>query len=134
MEKKILLGTLGGLVAGTVAAMAIFMGILGGMAEQWMAEYASCLKEMSVAGSLMGSVFQALLLAILLHKFGVSTFGAGAVAGAWITVLMVLWFGSWSASTFTAYSWSWLPYDVAGNAIAGALAGGAIGWIYGKVK
>lgn len=134
MEKKILFGTLGGLVAGTAVAMAIFMGLLGGMAEQWMAEHGACLKEMNMTGGILGSLFQSLFFAILLHKFGTNNFKSGAIAGAWITLLMVLWYGLWNASTFTAYSWSWLPYDVIGNSIAGSLAGGVIGWIYGKVK
>lgn len=134
MEKKILFGTLGGAVTGMLVAMVLFMGILGGMAEQWMQENAACLKEMNTVAGIGGSLAQALLMALLLHKLGISTFKSGAVAGAWITFLMVLWYGIWNASTFNAYTWDWLPIDVIGNTLAGALAGGVIGWIYGKVK
>lgn len=133
MEKKILFGTLGGFVAGALLAMAIFMGLLGGMAEKWQADFASCL-NMNMIGGMIGSLVLSFFMAILLHRFGVSTFKGGAIAGAWITFLLVLWFGLWNASTFTAYSWSWLPYDVIGNTIVGAVAGGVVGWIYGKVK
>lgn len=133
MEKKILFGTLGGFVAGALLAMAIFMGLLGGMAEKWQADFTSCL-NMNMVGGMIGSLVLSFFMAILLHRFGVSTFKGGAIAGAWITFLMVLWFGLWNASTFTAYPWSWLPYDVIGNTIVGAVAGGVIGWIYGKVK
>lgn len=134
MEKKILFGTLGGLVAGTVLAMVIFMGIFGGMAEQWMAEHGDCLKEMNPALGILASLFYSLLIAILLHKFGISTFKSGAIAGAWITTLMVLSYGIMNGSTYTAYPWNWLPYDVIANTIIGAVAGGVVGWIYGKVK
>ncbi|MCB0521678.1 MAG: hypothetical protein H6577_25950 [Lewinellaceae bacterium] len=134
MEKKILFGTLGGFVAGNVIAAAIFMGLMGGMLEKWMADNAACVHEMSMTGGLLGSLVLSLFIAILLHKFGVSTIKSGAIAGAWITFLMVLWYGIWNATTFTAYTWSWLPYDLIGNTVTGAIAGGVIGWIYGKVK
>ena len=39
-----------------------------------------------------------------------------------------------NASTFTAYSWDWLPFDLLGNMVCGSLAGGVIAWILGKVK
>lgn len=133
MEKKILFGTLGGFVTGTILAMAIFMGIFGGMAEKWQAEYAACL-NMNMTGGVVGSLVFSLLIAILLAKFGVDTFKSGAMAGTWISFLILLWFGLWNASTFTAYSWSWLPYDVIGNTIIGAIAGGVVGMIYGKMK
>lgn len=120
-------------MAGALLAMAIFMGLLGGMAEKWQADFTSCL-NMNMVGGMIGSLVLSFFMAILLHRFGVSTFKGGAIAGAWITFLMVLWFGLWNASTFTAYPWSWLPYDVIGNTIVGAVAGGVIGWIYGKVK
>ena len=134
MEKKIILGTLGGLVAGMVVAMVIFMGLLGGTVEKWMADNIACLHEMNMTAGIVGSLVQTLFMAILLHKFGINTFKGGAIAGAWITFFMVLWFGIWNASTFKAYGWDWLPYDVIGNTIVGAIAGGVIGLIYGKVK
>ena len=134
MEKKILFGTLGGLVAGILLTMAIFMGIFGGMAEQWQAEHGACLKEMNPALGILGSLFFSLFMASLLHKFGISTFKSGAIAGGWISLLMVLSYGIWNASTYTAYPWSWLPYDVISNTIIGAVSGGVVGWIYGKVK
>jgi hypothetical protein len=46
MEKKMLFGTLGGGVTGMLVSMAIFMGIFGSMAEQWMQDNAACLKPM----------------------------------------------------------------------------------------
>ena len=134
MGKKIILGTLGGTVAGMLVAMAVFMGLLGGTMEEWMKDYAGCLKEMNMAAGIAGSLVLSLFMALVLHKFGVSTFKGGAIAGTWITFLMVLWFGIWNASTFTAYTWDWLPLDVIGNTLAGAFGGGVIGWIFGKVK
>ena len=134
MEKKILLGTLGGTIAAMLIAGIIFAGLLGKTTQTWMQENAACLNELNMVWWVAGSLVQGLFLAILIQKFGISTFSSGAVAGAWITFFMILWFGIFNASTFKAYTWSWLPLDLIGNTIAGAVAGGVIGWIYGKVK
>ncbi|MBL7829324.1 MAG: efflux RND transporter permease subunit [Saprospiraceae bacterium] len=134
MEKKIIFGTLGGMVAGSVVAMAIFMGLLGGMTEAWAREFASCLKPMDPTWWLVASLLFSLFNAILLHKFGVSTLKGGAFAGGWIAFFIALWYGLFNASTFTAYTWEWLPLDVLGNTLAGVAGGAAIGWIYGRMK
>ncbi len=134
MEKRIILGTLGGAVAGLVVSMFFFTVVLSGMAEKWMAENASCLKEMSMTWWIVGSLVFALLLTIILDKFGISTMKSGAIAGTWLTFLIALWFGIFNASTYTAYSWEWFPIDVIVNTISGTIGGGAIGWILGKYK
>ncbi|MBL7791660.1 MAG: hypothetical protein JNK77_05030 [Saprospiraceae bacterium] len=137
MEKKIIYGTLAGTVTGMVVAMAIFMGLFGQMGEKWYAENAACVRQMAEApvwAWILANVSQGLLVAILLYRFGVSTFKGGLWAGAWITFLIVLWYGLWTHSTFKAYELNWLPIDLLGNTIAGAVAGGVIGWVYGKVK
>jgi hypothetical protein len=134
MEKKILLGTLGGAVVGTLVGVIFFMGIYGGMAEKWMAEHGACLKEMKPLFWILGGLVQALFYAILLHKLNANSFRSGAIAGAWITFLMALMYGISMGSTYTAYPWSWLPYDLIASVVSGTLAGGAIGWIFSKVK
>lgn len=134
MEKKIILGTLGGAVTGMLVATAIFMGIFGGMMEKWMADNAACLNEMNPVWWVVSGLIISLFTAILLHKFGVNTFKGGAVAGAWITFFMVLWYDVVTASTFKAFTWDWVPIDVIGNVVTGTVASGVIGWIFGKVK
>lgn len=110
------------------------MGLMGDMVEKWMTDNAACLHGESMTGPFLGSLVLTLLIALLLHKFGVSTFKGGAIAAGWVMLLMMLWYSIWNASTFKAYGWDWLPYDVIGNTITAAIAGGVIGWIYGKVK
>jgi len=134
MEKKIIFGTLGAWVVGTLVSMAIFMGVLGSQAEQWMATYKDCLNEMNTVWWFVSGLVISLFMAILLHRFGVSTFKGGAIAATWVMFFIVLWVGIMNASTFKAYPWSWLPYDVISNVLTAAIAGGVIGWIYGKVK
>ena len=134
MEKKILFGTVGGAVAGTVVSMAIYMGIFGSMAEQWMAEHGACLKEMNPTWWFVSAIVHGFLFALLFHKMGINTAKNGAVTGGWIAFLIATFIGVSMASTYTAYPWSWLPYDILGNSVAGSAAGAAIGWIYSKVK
>ncbi len=134
MEKKILFGTLGGALAGFIASMIVFMGIFGGMAEQWMAEHGACLKEMNMVWWVVATLFYGLLYAWLLHKLGADTFKSGALNAMWVALLIGLIMGLSNASTYTAYPWSWLPYDVISNVITTGIAGGVIGWIYGKMK
>ncbi|MCB9081115.1 MAG: hypothetical protein H6555_05340 [Lewinellaceae bacterium] len=132
MIKKIALATLGGTVVGSLVGGLIFAGLFGQKMEQWMQENAGCLKEMNAMGAIIPSVVISLFVSILLYQMGINNFKRGAIAGAWITFFTVLWFGLWTAATFTAYTWDWLPLDVLGNTATGAIAGGAIGWILGK--
>ncbi len=134
MEKKIILGTLGGAVASMLVTGIFFAGLLGSTAEKWMQDNAACLKEMNMMWWVAASLVQCLFMAIVIYKFGAGTFRSGIVAGAWITFFITLWYGIYTASTYKAYTWSWLPFDLVGNTIAGAVAGGVIGWIFGKVK
>lgn len=137
MEKKLLFGTLAGSISGIIVAMAIFMGLFGSMSEQWYADNAACVRQMNEAplwASILANLAQGLLLAILLLRFGVRTFRNGAITGAWITFLIVLWYALWTHSAFKAYELSWLPIDLIGNTVAGAVAGGVIGWVFGKIN
>ena len=81
MEKKILLGTLGGAVAGTIVSMAIYMGIFGSMAEQWMAEHGTCLEEMNSTWWFVCAMVHGLLSALIYHKRGITKLKIGADAG-----------------------------------------------------
>ncbi len=134
MEKKILFGTIGGAVAGTIVSMAIYMGLFGSMAEQWMAEHGTCLKEMDPTWWFLSAIVHGLLYSLLFHKMGINTPKIGAVTGAWVALLIALFMGISMASTYTAYPWDWLPLDIAGNTVASGAAGAVIGWIYGRIR
>lgn len=134
MEKKILFGTLGGAITGTIVSMAIYMGIFGSMAEQWMAEYGACLKEMNPSWWFVSALLQGFLYALLFHKMGINNAKNGAITGAWIAILIASFIGVSMASTYTAYPWSWLPYDIGANGVTSVIAGAVVGWIYSKVK
>lgn len=134
MYKKITLATLASAAVGLAVSMLLFVGLFGGDMETWMKENAGCLKEMSMLWWVVGSVVFALFLCLVLYRFGVTTFRQGITHGAWLTLMTALWFGIWNASTYTAYGWDWLPFDVIGNTITGAVAGGVAGWVFGRVR
>ncbi len=134
MGKKLILGTLAGTIVGMVFSMAIFMGLMGDMADQWMKDNEGCLKEMSMVWWVIGSVVISLFVTILQIKFGTITFKGGAIAGTWITFFVVLWYAIMSVSTYTAYPLEWMPVDVLVSTLTGTVAGGAIGWVLGRVK
>ena len=137
MVKKLLFGTLAGSVAGSLVSMVIFMGLFGSIGEQWFQENAACVKQMNEApvwAWIFAILSQGFLLTAILLRFGVNTFKSGVINGAWITFLMVLWFSMWTYSTFNAYGLDWLPLDILGNTLAGSVAGGATGWVLGKLK
>ncbi|MBK8504771.1 MAG: hypothetical protein IPL46_22705 [Saprospiraceae bacterium] len=134
MIKKLILGTLGGLAAGMVLSSIVFMGLMGNTVKTWMEQNAECLNEMNPVGWILGSLVMTIFVTILLIKFEVKTFRDGALTTTWITFFMVLWYGIFNASTFKAYGWDWLPLDLLGNMVVGAIAGGVVGWILGKIK
>lgn len=134
MGKKLILGTLAGTIAGMVFSMAVFMGLMGDMADQWMKDNEGCVKEMSMVWWVIGSVVISLFVTILQIKFGINTFKGGAIAGTWITFFVVLWYAILSVSTYTAYPLDWMPIDVLVSTLAGTVSGGVIGWVLGKVK
>jgi hypothetical protein len=134
MTKKLILGTLGGLATGMVISGIVFMGLMGNTAKVWMKENADCLNEMNPAWWILAGFVMSLFITILLIKFDVKTFRDGALTTTWITFFVMLWYGIFNASTFTAYTWDWLPLDLIGNMVTGAIAGGVTGWILGKVR
>ncbi len=134
MIKKLAIGSLVGLITGAILSMIIFMGLMGNMAETWMQENAACLKEMNPVWWVVGSLVMSIFVTILFIKLQVKSFRQGALTGAWITFFIVLWYGIFNASTFKGYDWAWLPLDVLGNVVTGAIAGGMVGWVLGKLK
>lgn len=134
MEKKVIFGTLAATVTSIVLATIIFQFILGKQVEAWSQDNAACLKEMNPVWWIVGSFLQSLLMSLLLYKLGVKTFRTGAITAAWITFLLALLMGIYFGSTFIAYSWDWLPIDVISNTVIGCVAGGVIGWVFGKVN
>ncbi len=135
MYKKILLSTLGGAVTLFLIGGLIYGFLLADyMAEQMAAGKACMNAEMSLGIIGVINIVQALLLSLVIDKFGISTWQSGAVAGAWITFLMIIWFDLWMLASFNFMPTSFILIDVVINTIFGAAAGAVIGLILGKVN
>ncbi len=135
MEKKIILSTLAGTVALFLVGGLIFGLALASMMEDWMKALGDC----AVTGQPMlqialANLVMALLLSILLNKFGVNSFKGGAINAAWIAFLIIVWFDIWMFATLKAMDFKMMMMDVIGNTLTIALGGGVIGWALGKVK
>ena len=135
MEKKIILSTL----AGTVTYFLIGGLVFGLLLANMMAEWTKALGDCAVTGQpyaqiILANLVMALLLSIVLNKFGVNTFKGGLMTSAWIVFLIAIWFDIWMFATLKAMTVNIMLIDVIANTAVGALSGGVIGWVLGKVK
>ena len=74
-----------------------------------------------------------LLFSILFYKWKIESVSSGFFNGAWIMFLIMLWFDLWMLTTFNFMTPSLFLVDVVSNTAFGALAGGVIAFIQGKV-
>lgn len=137
MEKKILFGTLGGALTLFLLGGLTYGLLLSGAYEELISSMSECMvkgDEMPIWVPIVANVLIALLLSLLFSKLGISTFKTGVIHGAWIALLISLWFDTWMFGTLKGMSGSLMVMDSVANTIMGALAGGVVGWILGKVK
>ena len=82
----------------------------------------------------VGNIFYAFLLTYIYdHWAGIRTFVTGAKAGALIGVLFALSYGCINVATTTMGNMNSVLASVGVELIMGAVGGGVIGWILGKV-
>ena len=135
MEKKVIFSALGGAVTLFLLGGLVYGLLLADMMAEYMKAGEACMnQEMPMGIIAVANLVQGVLLALVLDKFGISTFKGGAIAGAWITFLLVLWFDLWMKASFNFFSTNLMVIDIVINTIMGAVAGGVIGLILGKVK
>lgn len=82
----------------------------------------------------LSNFITALLLALILHKFGVTTFLKGAVAGLWIGLLIELMYDFAMYAQTTMYDMNMIFMYAAMSAIMTALVAGVIGFMLGRGK
>ena len=135
--KKIIYGTLFGGIMGTLAGMVWFMGLFGAQGEQWMAENATCVNQMNELpywAWILAILCMGLLSALTLDRLNINQPMPGAKIG---TILFFLVFAIADLGmfvTFKPFQLSWVPIDIIGNTIAGAVGCAANGWLFGKLK
>lgn len=134
MNKKVIYSALGG-------ALTLFL--LGGLVyevllKDFSNEMMNAIGEAANRNPSMGIIVAAqltlgLLLALLFNLLHIKNFKDGAIHGAWITFLITLWFDLWLFASFNFMTLSFSLVDILSNIIFGAVAGGVIGLIQGKV-
>lgn len=135
MEKKLILGTLGGGIASTLIGGLIFAVVLADQMKAWTEAAGSCAnQEVPLLPGLLANFVMAFLLSILLNRSNVSTFQGGLLTAGWIAFLIILWFDLWMFASFSIMTPKLMAMDLIGNTVTLALSGGVIGWIFGKVK
>lgn len=134
MEKKVILSTVAGFVTMFLAGWVLFGMILQTVMAKWQEAIGTCGNiEPSMTPMIVAHVALSLLLALLIYKLGQTSFMGGAKTAAWVSVLLVLWYDGWMFATFPFMTLEMSMYDVIGNTLVNALAGGVIGLVQSKV-
>lgn len=135
MDKKLLLSVLASAGILFIGGGLLFGILLSDLMAEYMAAGGACMNDpMPMLPIVLANVTQAILLSLIINKFGIRSFSSGALTGGWITLLMILWMDLWLLSSFNFMTSKLLILDIFSNTLLGALAGGAIGWILGKVN
>jgi hypothetical protein len=135
MAKKILFGTVAGLVVLLLGGWLVYGVVLKGTMEEWAQAAGDCMHtEPDMVTILVATLIQALLFALILDKFKANTLTAGAIAAGWITFLVALMYDLWLMAAFDFFTASVLPVDVVANTVVAILGGAAIGFTYSKVR
>lgn len=135
MTKKIILSTLAGAVTLFLLGGLIFGVLLAAPMAEFMKAFEACAHAVPpMQFIIFANIAMALMYSLILNKFGISTFKGGLTAAAWISFLLIFWFDMWMFATFTGMNVQMMVFDILGNTAVGALAGGVIGWVLGKVK
>ncbi len=135
MEKKVILSTLAGFVTMFLSGWVLFGMILKGQMEKWQTAIGDCGNmEPAFAPMIIAQLALSLLLAILIIRLGKMNFKSGLITAAWVNLLVVIWYDAWMWASFPFMTMELSLYDVIGNVVVGALAGGVIGWVASRIN
>ena len=134
--KKIALATLVGTVTMFFAGWLIWGFALFGIQSSHTQEYAGLMPEMpNMVFMVLNTITFALLYTIIFVRWaGIKTFVTGAKAGAFLAVLIGLGQGFMMLASFNLIDTTVLLTDVLGNLVWGAISGGVIGLVLGKLS
>lgn len=130
------------LIAGVIGGVTIFLlgyVIYGLLLADMMAGCSQCQRAMEDINFLLlalGNLFIGTMIAYILSRFaGVVSFGSGATVGAILGFLMTAGWTSISYATSTVFSSpNCIFYQLIAEVIMWSIAGGIIGWWYGRGK
>ena len=133
MNNRVLAGgVIGGITFFFLGYLVYGMALASMWDENSMAGLNRPMDEMRWAFLILGNLFFGFLLAYVLDKANTLTFGSGATVGAVVGLLVGLavnftMYGPTNAHTLTAHF-----ADIVGLTVMSAVAGGIIGWWYGR--
>lgn len=135
MAKKVAIGTGVGFVTLFILGYLVYEVLMkGSMAEMQAAAGACMSTEPQFAYIILATLVQSLLISMVLYKFNVASFQGGLINTAWVFLLIGLWYDIWFHAAMPWFTTNMAIMDVVMNTIQSAIAGGVIGWVYGKVK
>lgn len=136
MGKKVAIGTGVAFVTLMILGYVTFELLLKSSMESMYAAAGNCMNTGTPAFTfiLLATLVQSLLIAALMAKFGVNAFQSGFIQTAWVVLLVILWFDIWFLASFPWFTQKMMIMDVATNTLMSAVAGGVVGWVYGRVK
>jgi hypothetical protein len=138
MNSKVLIAAIVGGIFFFLLGWLIFGVLLAGSMEDGMNESMKLVyREMDAFvywAMGLSNFLTALLLALILNRFGVNTFMKGAVAGLWIGLLVVLAYDFSMYAQTTMYDMNIILMDAGMSAIMTALVAGVIGFMLGRGK
>lgn len=134
MNKKVIYSALGGALTLFLLGGLVFEVLLKDLSNDIMNSMGDAANRNPSFGVIAAAQLSiSLLLALLFNLLNVKNFKEGAMHGAWIVFLIALWFDLWMFASFTFMTLSMSLVDIATNTIFGAVTGGVIGLIQGKV-
>lgn len=135
MNTKVLLAALAGAVASFLTGWLIWGIALKSFFEANTTEAAKDVmrgENVVFWAIFVGCLAWSLLLALVFSRWaGISTFKAGAMAGAWMAFLIALGMDMFSYGGMDAYTLTVVLVDPILNAVQGAIVGGVVGWVLG---
>jgi len=138
MNSKVLLATLAGAVFYFLFGWLVFGILLMDSMESGMSETMKSIYRGSdnyeYLGFVVSNVCSALLMALVLNKFGVRSFGKGFLNGLWIGLLMIWSYDFGMYAQFTLYDMNMILMDGVMGAIMTGLLGGVVGMVLGMGK
>lgn len=135
MYKKIILSTLGGAIVLFLLGGLTFEVLLKDFSAEMMNSIGSAANtDPSFVSIALSQVAMALLMAIIFFKLNLVQFSSGLLNGAWIMFLIILWFDLWIIFSFNFMTPSMMTVDIVSNTVFGAIAGGVIALIQGKIS
>lgn len=136
MNTKVLLASIAGAITLFLSGWVLYGMALKGFYDANTLEAAKSVmrgeEDMELWAIFVGGLAQSVLLALIFSRWAsISTFKSGAIAGAWLFLLMGLAINMYMYGSMNAWTLTSVLVDPIVGAVQGAIAGGVIAWVLG---